>query len=242
MGRSHALSGVVVWLAGCAVVERVGPDLGWRSLAVGALVAGGAALAPDLDHPGSTAARVLGPVTRWAARGVDAVAVRVRDRTCACCARRGGGHRTLTHTALFAVALGALAALAGWAGPFGAAAVVYLSAALAMHGLLRRRTRGPFGGHAVGLLAAAATVGAAPGGSWWWLGLPVFVGCLTHTLGDSLTVYGTPLLWPLRVRGCRWALLGTPRRLRFRTGGTGERVAVAVIGAAGVLAAWALAA
>lgn len=55
-----------------------------------------------------------------------------------------------------------------------------------------------------------------------WFGFTVatvFAGQLAHTLGDACTIQGVPLLWPLSVRGRRWAKLGIPRPLRFETGG-----------------------
>ena len=50
-----------------------------------------------------------------------------------------------------------------------------------------------------------------------WLGLPVGVGALSHVLTDGLTFYGTPMLWPIKIRGRRWYSLGSPRVLRIGT-------------------------
>ncbi|AEV86840.1 hypothetical protein ACWT_5822 [Actinoplanes sp. SE50] len=64
-------------------------------------------------------------------------------------------------------------------------------------------------------------------------------GWLAHNLGDALTLSRVPLLWPLRIRGCRWTPVGTPRWMRFRTGSGIETVVVwmlAVTGAASLLA------
>ncbi|WP_431728551.1 metal-dependent hydrolase [Verrucosispora sp. TAA-831] len=234
MGRSHALSGAVGWLAGCAGVEFAGHPVPGYVVVSGAVVSAGWALVPDLDHPRSTASISLGPVTgvlSWLTAGLSRFVSRV---TCSCCDGDADGHRSLTHTALFAVMIGALFGLAGWA--WGAAAgipVVAVSAALAARGLLSRRSRR--GGYGVLLVAVAVCAVVVEGGpGWWWLGLPVGWGMLCHCLGDSLTLSACPLWWPVRIRGCRWSPVGSPRWLRFRTGGPAERVVWWVLAVVGV--------
>lgn len=91
----------------------------------------------------------------------------------------------------------------------------------------------PFAGIGAGLLSAFAL----PGVSWTWLGLPVAVGCLTHCLGDALTNSGCPILWPLPIAGKRWYLIGTPRLLRFDTGGPVEQWFITPLLTVGALAA-----
>src|SRR5688572_19788130 len=115
MGKSHSLSGAVGWLAGCAALAAVGHPASGRAAIVGALVSAGFALAPDVDHPQSTIARTLGPVTRLIATGVAFAAARIRTSSCDHCERRPrrGGHRALTHTGVGAVGLGGLLSLTG---------------------------------------------------------------------------------------------------------------------------------
>jgi membrane-bound metal-dependent hydrolase YbcI (DUF457 family) len=181
-------------------------------IGAGAVVAAGAALAPDVDHPGSTVARSLGPVTRVAARVVSWVSDAVRDGTCGCCATDGThGHRTLTHTAVFALAAGAGICAAGWRWGLPAAAVVVgVAAGLAVLGLLPRARRGDRAGRwLVGALTGVAawwtlTALGDPGVGWWWVGVPAGVGVLAHVAGDCATRAGCPAWWPLRIRGCRW--------------------------------------
>jgi membrane-bound metal-dependent hydrolase YbcI (DUF457 family) len=210
-------------------------------IAAGAVIAAGAALVPDVDHPGSTAARSLGPVTRVVARIVSYVSDAVRDSTCGCCATDGThGHRTLTHTLVFAVLVGVGVCAAGWRwGATAGEVTVGVGAGLAVLGLLARR----------GVWVTAALTGAAAGvavrlldagDGWWWLGIPAGWGVLAHAIGDGLTRAGVPLLWPLRIRGCRWRDLGPPRWLRFRTGGAVEAVLSWLMVAGGVAAGWAL--
>jgi membrane-bound metal-dependent hydrolase YbcI (DUF457 family) len=245
MGRSHAVSGGSVWLAGCAALTAAGVAIDPATIAVGGLVAAGSALLPDMDHPGATVAHALGPATRLAARGVSWLGDWLRDHTCGCCTTSTtGGHRTITHTAVGAVVAGlTVALLGGLAGRRAAVVVVFVAAALAVRGMLRRRVRGRWMPPVVGLAAAvAAWASTGPDGSWWWIGAPVAAGCLTHTMGDWLTLSGVPLCWPLRIAGCRWHRCGSPRPLRFRTGGAVERWAVVpLLLAVGAGSVWTLA-
>ncbi|TDC82560.1 hydrolase, partial [Micromonospora sp. KC606] len=214
-------------LGGCALAAGLGARPAVGAVVVGAAVTAGGALLPDVDHPGSVVARSLGPVTRLIARGTAAGAAALRAASCGCCAGRGG-HRAVTHTLLFAVAVGLVVSLLCWVGGnVAAAAVAGLAAALAVRGALRRRTRGAYGATAAGLfvgLMAAALPGPVAG--WWWVGLPLGLGCLVHSLGDALTFTRVPLLWPIRIGGCRWAPLGMWAPLRFRTGSAAELLLV----------------
>ncbi|MEU7802587.1 metal-dependent hydrolase [Micromonospora arborensis] len=123
--------------------------------------------------------------------------------------------------------------MAGWR--FGAAAgvpVVAVSAALACRGLLTPRRRRGWLGIMVVAVAVAVAVGAtlAEGGpGWWWLGLPAAWGSFAHCVGDAMTLSRCPLWWPLRVRGCRWQPVGSPRWMRFRTGSGVEQVVWVVL-------------
>lgn len=66
MGHAHALSGVTAWLAVSAATPLSVPLTGATEpvpLLVGAAVASGAALLPDLDHHSATATRALPPFT-----------------------------------------------------------------------------------------------------------------------------------------------------------------------------------
>ena len=115
MGKSHALSGSVGWLAGCAALNAAGHPPRPLPVVAGAIVSAGFALLPDIDHPGSTVARTLGPLTRTVSRIVSGLSAGFGRATCDHCDRRPGqgGHRLVTHTIPFAVAVTALWALAG---------------------------------------------------------------------------------------------------------------------------------
>ncbi|REF98137.1 LexA-binding, inner membrane-associated putative hydrolase [Asanoa ferruginea] len=252
MGKSHALSGAVGWLGGCAGLVAAGHPVGPVAVVAGAVVSSGFALLPDIDHPGSTVSRTLGPVTRLISRSVSDAAGAFGKATCDHCDRRPGqgGHRLITHTVPFALAVFAIAALAGrvW-GVTTSVVIVGFAVWLATHTALRPNTRaeiidalipGQVRGKrarkyaaALGSLVAAAVVALAvrevaePGASWWWVGLAAGWGTLAHSLGDSLTHWGSPLFWPARIRGCTWRTVGTPRWMRFRAGGAVERWLVA---------------
>ncbi len=257
MGRSHALSGGVSWLAGCALLETVGARPSAVVIWAGAAVAAGMALLPDLDHPGSTVSRTLGPATRLVSWTTANAAAAVRSKSCThCSGRPDSGHRGVTHTLAGAVVAGIMAAAAGvWSGRAAALVVVGLSVWLAAHtalssvlrakvgdmvlpGRFRRRGRAAHrfaaavGAVLLGVFAAALLSGAVIS-SWWWIGVPVFWGCLAHACGDALTYSRVPLLWPLKIGGCRWALVGSPRWLRFRTGSAAETVVVVLLALSG---------
>lgn len=215
MGRTHALTGLV---AGLAVAPLIGVE-GAHQVVVFATVTAGFALLPDLDHPGASASRLLGPFTAaasWLLRTASAATYRLtkgpRDEP------GRGTHRHLTHTVLFALGLGGLTAWGTQAGgPWAAAAVAVFALLLAEAAL----------GDWVLLLAGGAV-------SWWavsspagiaelaplagWLGIAVAVGCVVHCLGDALTLSGCPFLWPLPIAGETWYEIRPPRALRFRTG------------------------
>ena len=203
LGRDHARLAALAALA-------VGAGAGWRpelDLAAAAAVAG-AALLPDLDEPGSSVARLVGPVSE--------VVAWTTKRVC-------GGHRMASHS-LLAVAV---AGLGTWAlgrvelAPGVPASVVVLGAclALAARTLLPARLRL---GHLTALVVAAVA-------SWWlathtslaWLPLAAAAGVALHLVADGLTAGGVPALWPWR-RHFALPLLA-------HTGSTREKVAGVVM-------------
>ncbi|GAA2798447.1 metal-dependent hydrolase [Saccharopolyspora taberi] len=222
MGRSHALSG---WCAGLAVAGSLGQHHPAGKLVL-ATVTAGFALLPDLDHRGSTASRLLGPVTAavsWLVRTIAVVIYRYtagpRDEPVS------GEHRTFWHS-------GVAAGLLGLAAGYGTAA----------------------GGHLVvlGVLVTGVLLAVAALGDWvllpagfalvaafvqgpqavlddvagWPIGVVVAVGCVVHDLGDMLTKSGCPLLWPVPIAGETFFELRPPSWLRFRTGGPVENIVV----------------
>ena len=92
MGQEHALVGFGTYAAGTWALTTTGYIQAQTApaLAAGALLAAGAALLPDIDHPSATVANAGGIVTKGIARITNAVS---------------GGHRQGTHQVPFAVVL-----------------------------------------------------------------------------------------------------------------------------------------
>lgn len=217
MGRSHCMTGLVLGVALAGVLD-------WAPLPVRLLVvpvAGGSALLPDIDKPGSRAARSLGPVTWLISLGVAAFARAVyhATRTELDSERDNGGHRRLTHTAPGCALFGVVAWVAGVVHPVAGAAVLALMCGLTACGIAGLG----FGFTAVGSVGSWVVVTHYPGWSGLWP-LVVTVGSWVHVLGDTVTRSGTPMLWPLTRAGQRWYAVRTPAT--FVTGGPVESTAV----------------
>ncbi|NLU68743.1 metal-dependent hydrolase [Streptomyces sp. HNM0574] len=258
MGPAHSLSGAAAWLGVGAAAQALDHPMPWPVLVVGALICSGAALAPDLDQKSATISRAFGPISRGLCGVIDKLSEAVYNATRAKGERRrNGGHRTLTHTAPWAVAVGAGFSAAAVLGDRWAVLVIlFIHMVLAVEGLLWRAAR-VSSDVLVWLLGAAtawilAGVMDQPGnGSNWlftgegqeymWLGLPIVLGALVHSIGDALTISGCPILWPLPIAGKRWYPLGTPRFMRFRAGAKVETKVLMplfmVLGGAGGLVA-----
>jgi membrane-bound metal-dependent hydrolase YbcI (DUF457 family) len=243
MARTHAISGAAGWLVEIALVVPAADRPSWPVVGLGAVVAAGAALLPDVDHPSSCVAWTFGAPSRWACRRIARMCALIHAATKTPQDRRDAdGHRTLSHTVLFAVALGGavglLCAPVNLLGRISSAAVTFCCTGLAARSGLPIRIKGAFGSALSGAIAAAATVWLGLGG--WWLGVAVGFGCLAHLAGDSLTNSGVPAFFPLKLGGRRWRSIGAPRALRFSTGGPVEAVvwwvcAVAMAGSAWLL-------
>lgn len=257
MGRTHALTGA---LAGLLVGRAIGlsPDSGQEpgvaatltacaALGPFAAVTAGYALVPDLDHRTSTATRLLGPVTRLLSRGLRGTSRWLYERTKGPADEPGGEHRHLTHTLVFAAALGGLCAAttAAW-GPWAVLGWLAFGLLLAVD-RLGLPALVAYGAGAAAWLPATLSASGLPDGqavlaaldaSSGWLGLAVALGCAVHCLGDALTESGCPLLWPfLPIRGETWYEVRPPSWLRFRTGKRFERLVVFPLVALGCLAA-----
>lgn len=232
MGPTHALSGVAVWMVGAAGLQMTGHPVAAPELAIGAAACAGSALLPDIDHPHSTVARTFGPVSTGLSHLVDSVATAVYNATRTSREEpRTGGHRTLTHTTVFALGLGGLVSVAcGTLGKPAAIAVLFLLLGLAIRGLMGTWARRQ------GWLVTTLVTAAATAMAMWWLppdrgypvlGLAVAVGSVTHCLGDMITKQGCPLLWPMVHRGKRWWEVALPSALRIRAGGPFEKTFLA---------------
>ncbi|MEE1927222.1 metal-dependent hydrolase [Streptomyces sp. TRM 70351] len=235
MGPAHSLSGATAWLGVGAAFYALGEPMPWPVLLAGTLICAGAALAPDLDQKSATISRAFGPLSRSLAILIDKLATVVFNATRGAGERkRSGGHRTLTHTWVWAVLVGAgFSAAASAGGRWAVLAILFVHMVLAVEGLLWRAAR-VSSDVLVWLLGAAGAwilagimdqpgyganwLFAGEGQEYLWLGLPIVVGSVVHTIGDALTISGCPVLWPVPIGNKRWYPVGTPRFMRFRAG------------------------
>ena len=228
LARDHALSGAIV---GLALVDPLAHLLGHVALRPGQLAAvaavtAGFALFPDIDEPGSTISRKLGPLSRG-------VATMTR--------RLAGGHRQATHSLAFAAVVGtAVCTVSGtvYAGPILLAASLGLTLALIVPGHLIRR--GGWIALLTPLLAGAALLHGetgrwAPGSNLvlahpvWWLPLAATLGVVCHLAGDTLTAEGVPWLWGLTRHHFALPLIGHTASARETLVGVGLSAALLVL-------------
>lgn len=247
MGGHHAISGTAGWmaLAGTAAIsssalglDSFGPlgdsiplgagvlgDLSIPEVLAGAVVATGAALLPDIDHPSATIAQSGGAVTKKITKAVSSAA----------------GHRGATHTPLLVVVFMVLASLAAAADirlsvpvvgdvQVGAALIVMAMTAFGVRAM--KIVRGNIAPWATGVAAALVVAVAAPDNAIW-LPLAVGIGAVIHLIGDMLTTDGIPFpLWPLVLKPKK----GHDSALWHKNG----NVALPILGNAGSGREWAL--
>lgn len=254
MALGHSLTGAAAGLTAAMVADTTGLPISTPGAFLAASICAGAALLPDIDHPGATVSRAFGPLTGALSLSLHKTSERVYHATRTVHDEdRDGGHRGLTHSWPFALAVGAVVMLAVWLwGRPAALAVMFVFLSLALRGLLpdlvrdveyapgsrrRSRARGWIG---ISALSAGLTWLT---GAWLpaqeagvWLGAVAALGCLVHCWGDSLTLMGCPWLWPIKIKNQRWYPIGTPAAIRFRAGGAIERWIVAVLLVPGTLA------
>ncbi|GAA1748170.1 MULTISPECIES: metal-dependent hydrolase [Streptomonospora] len=188
MGHSHALSGIVGWMAVVPFLDGrevlgVSFDLGPGEIVAGSLVCAGAALIPDLDAKSSTITNTYGAFTR-ALSGIFNWMF--------------GGHRNGTHSLLFAVLMGSVTqGLALWS-EFAVQIFVFLLLGIAFNGLGLGSEKNSIASAVINAMATGAVTLAlfTSGVDYSWIGLAVAFGCFLHFLGDMATELGVPLLWP----------------------------------------------
>lgn len=245
MARSHSLSAAAAWLVAAAGSASLGAPWSVHAVTIGAVVVAGSAILPDIDCPGSHAARSLGPATGLVARAAAAGSRTIYRRTAGPVDRPDtrDGHRGVTHTVAFAVLAGALVSGAAYlpGGRWAAGAVLFFTTALAARALLTWKARHVRAGGVrwewaplAAAAAAAVLLELTPHAtSWAWLGIPVTMGCAIHDLGDAPTHHpdanpangGIPLLWPIKIRGQRWYRCRPHVAVMFPVGGVLEAAA-----------------
>lgn len=251
MGPTHALSGAVAWLAGAGLTTSLlGRPQSATELAVYTAVCAGSALLPDLDcsgkvtsnQGGATVARTFGVFSLFAAECVEKLSLGIYSIThTGKDGKRRNGHRTFTHTWVFAalLALG-LTWLAGRYGKPVVVGALFLTVGLAVRGLMADWARRS-GWLLTTLVSVSATVLALqllPAGlDYSLLGAAVGVGCVVHTVGDMITRAGCPVLWPVPIGRQLWYEFSLPDAIAVRAGGAVERAALLPLLTLGVFAA-----
>lgn len=205
MGRNHGIVAATGWLAAApTIAATTGVELDTATLAVTTVIAAGAGVVPDLDHPDSGPARSFGILSRIVATGLNAAS---------------GGHRAGTHSLPFA----ALAYLGGWAAitltdsPLPAAIIVgfCITVGLALLGPSLGFRIPAIASVGTGIAAAGATLDHADAIAPMLPALLAY-GVLIHIACDIVTKGGVPLLYPFSKRKYALGL--------FRTNGLIEGV------------------
>lgn len=188
MGHSHALSGVVGWMAVVPLVQGteflgLSFHLGPGEIIAGSLVCAGAALLPDIDHKSATVTKTYGKITETLSDMVGFLF---------------GGHRMGTHSLFFAVLMGVLVQVLALWSEMAVQVFVFLLIGIALQGLGFGLDKNRVASGIINALATAAITLAlyASGVNYSWLGLAVAFGVILHFLGDMITKMGVPIFWP----------------------------------------------
>lgn len=209
------MMGAATWAAMGLVVEQTAPEL-----VAGAVIGGGAALWPDLDHRNGTASKTWGPITKGLGY--------LTGKAC-------GGHRRGTHTLLAALLAGA-----GMHAALSASAWLAVPILALLVGLMLVAWETLIPGRRWERLWPA-NVAASFGIAWVlvvsgvalssWLPAAVMVGWLAHILGDAVTTGGVRPLLPFSESKLRLTSLrtgGTVAGFRWEVGAQWAFGAVAV--------------
>jgi membrane-bound metal-dependent hydrolase YbcI (DUF457 family) len=228
-GPTHAVLGLAAWGGVALLAIGHGIPVDAQTWVAGAALTSGAALLPDLDHPPATVSRSFGPVTKVISHGVETVSVGIYNLSrLSGDPHRTGGHRTFTHTIVFAALAGTLTtALVSLHNPWLTAAMLFFFVGLSVRGLLHEWDHAA-DTFVVTVLSLIVTwrcwewVHRGGGHTSAWFGVAVLAGCLAHCVGDAITEDGCPFLWPLPIGRHLWYPIGPPKLLRYRTGGKVE--------------------
>lgn len=249
MGTTHALSGLAFFLTMAWLLpDTVHWFLGSSALIVlvlSCLNLVGGSLAVDLDNTASTAKSslgILGVVLSGIFRSTSVVVQTMvrspRD------SKEPNPHRGFYHTVPGALLIGGIVFLltslpggvtlpvVGHLSLGGAFALLFtwLNLHMALAGLARgtmRKIRKGAGGagellaFVLSLSIAALLFSNLPAGlNFWWVGASMAMGMVVHSFGDCFTTAGSPILFPLPIKGKLW---WTIRFLPIKAGGVVEQ-------------------
>lgn len=248
MGRGHSLSGAAVALGGAGVYTlNTGEPIHAALLAMGTIAFAGASLIPDLDSFTATVTKSFGFLGRILYYITNAISLLLYNITKAPKDDDiENGHRTFTHTLVASILFGlgslALTSLPGkidffgieyTGGQFAALIIMAFLLHLGTAGLFApqlkkaKNSLGIFAPYILMLFSLIVTFVISrflPVGdeNYQWLAVVITAGMITHILGDTITKMGTPLLWPLKIRGKRWYDISLPTFMRITAGGAVE--------------------
>ncbi|SDH39822.1 metal-dependent hydrolase [Microbacterium sp. 77mftsu3.1] len=216
MGAHHAGTGAAAWVAVTATspvlhkLEVLGQPFALHlipsfsvmpmdpaAVAIGGLVAAGAALLPDADHHNATIAYSIPGVGKAVTAAVGKAA---------------GGHRHGTHSGLSAIVVFLLAYILTTIpgivsstplSPYVIISGVVAAAMLCFALKVLKVVRSWGMAWLVGLASSAAITFLLPE-QWSWLPWAIAIGWVTHMAGDFLTVGGLPLTWPKNFKPPQW--------------------------------------
>lgn len=255
-GTTHSLTAVAIYLLVTAffplfVFDKV---LETRSVFIyvcSVIIVAGAALLPDLDNTKSTVISSLGIIGQILSGVMREFAVvfyslfhSKYDN------KEPDPHRSFWHTMVSVILVGFIV-LTLTSIPFNielktiektvtlgdifALMFVFICLQLAFAGLLSKlnqkiRRKGFLIKTAYTLISALLSISIlvfAPAGlSYRWLAGVIALGYLFHILGDTMTVAGTPLLFPIPTKGKYW---WTHRLLKIKSGGSTEKLVIVPI-------------
>jgi len=223
MARGHSATGAAAVAMFGLIPGLISSDI---LLAISILVGAGAGLWPDWDHTKATAATTFGWFSKTLAYFIEngsqfiyATTRRGRD------AKRSGGHRTFTHTFLFA-GLSGIGVYFASSNEIAKLSILFVMLCLGLRGLFpvattkgRKRKLGSFLWFlymVASLIPLAIYMHKIPTIEPIVLAVTVAIGTAVHSLGDCLTNSGAPLLFPLPIHGQLWYRFKAPAR--FSTG------------------------
>lgn len=187
MGRTHALSGAVAWLAAVPLLEHeewlgsFAVSLSPAQVLAGAVVSAGAGLLPDIDHHSGRIANTIGPVTKFMCKWVG---------------KASGGHRQATHSILFAVGIGYAMDLLATHAEYAWWAALFVIVGFGLRGIGIDFEDHEVWSSVADCAAAGVAVLLMSRLDMDFAGYAVTLGCLAHIAGDCLTPRGAPILWP----------------------------------------------
>ncbi|MBB5906234.1 membrane-bound metal-dependent hydrolase YbcI (DUF457 family) [Actinoalloteichus hymeniacidonis] len=209
---------------------------------IGATLASGAALLPDIDHPSSTVSRTFGAISQGLSKAAVTFSKFIYRLTrTKKDSDRDGGHRGFTHTIVFALLMGLIVTAAVQASNGTAIAIVmFFYAGLAIRGVMHKWCP-----KRDAMLIAGASLVLTVLCTWWAsgeqhnaaiFGLAVIVGNIAHFLGDAITEQGCSMLWPIPITGKTWYPIRPPKAMRMSTGGKTEmKVVLPILTGAAVI-------